>query len=275
MSMAIETIWNSAAAQKVRASILEGRYTYCSRTRCPRILNKMLPRLDEVSSGFSHGGQMATIVSGTGWGQSRFITDDTAGVLTLEKAWDVVPDGTSEVNIGLFVDQIAIYNNTLNGDEHAYDTGHPVTGGCGVNIYGGGSNVVIDKNVISDMFAPVRLFALVNTQTDDSTTQTEPQYFTLVKHNSGTNHRYAVWQHIYESSGSNGAPYNPKPAIMGAVYRDENYDNSTQGFNEMLDDGMSDIITLTIFDDVTSVNTTGTPSFTGGYNTVENNLNVT
>ncbi|MEM9453164.1 MAG: glycosyltransferase [Myxococcota bacterium] len=48
-----EAIWNSTAAQKVRASILDGRYTYCSRTRCPRILNKTLPRRDEITSGFS------------------------------------------------------------------------------------------------------------------------------------------------------------------------------------------------------------------------------
>jgi MoaA/NifB/PqqE/SkfB family radical SAM enzyme len=39
-----EEIWNSAAAQAIRSSILHGTYRYCSRLHCPAIVNRRLPR---------------------------------------------------------------------------------------------------------------------------------------------------------------------------------------------------------------------------------------
>ena len=41
-------IWNSAAAQDVRRSILDGSYRYCSRMHCPRLTADELPRTREV-----------------------------------------------------------------------------------------------------------------------------------------------------------------------------------------------------------------------------------
>lgn len=37
-----EEIWNSPAAQEIRASILDGSFRYCSRTHCPKISNRNL-----------------------------------------------------------------------------------------------------------------------------------------------------------------------------------------------------------------------------------------
>ena len=39
-----EEIWNSAAAQAIRSSILDGTYRYCSRLHCTAIVNRRLPR---------------------------------------------------------------------------------------------------------------------------------------------------------------------------------------------------------------------------------------
>jgi MoaA/NifB/PqqE/SkfB family radical SAM enzyme len=39
-----EEIWNSAAAQAIRSSILDGTYRHCSRMHCPAIVNRRLPR---------------------------------------------------------------------------------------------------------------------------------------------------------------------------------------------------------------------------------------
>jgi MoaA/NifB/PqqE/SkfB family radical SAM enzyme len=39
-----EEIWNSAAAQAIRSSILDGSYRYCSRMHCTAIVNRRLPR---------------------------------------------------------------------------------------------------------------------------------------------------------------------------------------------------------------------------------------
>ena len=39
-----DEIWNSAAAQAIRSSILDGTYRYCSRLHCTAIVNRRLPR---------------------------------------------------------------------------------------------------------------------------------------------------------------------------------------------------------------------------------------
>jgi hypothetical protein len=45
-----DAVWNSAAAQEIRRSVLDGDYSYCSRTMCPSIANDLLPRTDEVTA---------------------------------------------------------------------------------------------------------------------------------------------------------------------------------------------------------------------------------
>lgn len=45
----IEEIWNGTEIQEVRRSILEGDFTYCSRSVCPYILNGSLPRRSEIT----------------------------------------------------------------------------------------------------------------------------------------------------------------------------------------------------------------------------------
>lgn len=45
-----DAVWNSEQAQEIRRSVLDGDFSYCSRTMCPLILNDVLPRSEEVSS---------------------------------------------------------------------------------------------------------------------------------------------------------------------------------------------------------------------------------
>ena len=45
-----DDVWNSPGAQEIRRSILDGDYTYCSRTLCPSITNDALPRREAVSA---------------------------------------------------------------------------------------------------------------------------------------------------------------------------------------------------------------------------------
>ena len=45
-----EAVWNSGSAQEIRRSILDGDYSYCSRTLCPAIVNGVLPRTEEVTA---------------------------------------------------------------------------------------------------------------------------------------------------------------------------------------------------------------------------------
>jgi hypothetical protein len=43
-----DAVWNSDEAQEVRRSILDGDYSYCSRTLCPAIVNDSLLRTEDV-----------------------------------------------------------------------------------------------------------------------------------------------------------------------------------------------------------------------------------
>lgn len=45
-----DAVWNSGGAQEIRRSILDGDFSYCSRTLCPLIANGSLPRRDEVTA---------------------------------------------------------------------------------------------------------------------------------------------------------------------------------------------------------------------------------
>lgn len=45
-----DDVWNSAGAQEIRRSILDGDYSYCSRTLCPVIVNNTLPRAEDVTA---------------------------------------------------------------------------------------------------------------------------------------------------------------------------------------------------------------------------------
>lgn len=46
----LKTIWNSAAAQDIRASILDGSFRYCNKQVCPYIQSNSLPELKNVSA---------------------------------------------------------------------------------------------------------------------------------------------------------------------------------------------------------------------------------
>lgn len=43
-------VWNSPGMQEVRRSVLDGDYSYCSRTLCPAIVNDQLPRTEAVTA---------------------------------------------------------------------------------------------------------------------------------------------------------------------------------------------------------------------------------
>jgi wyosine [tRNA(Phe)-imidazoG37] synthetase (radical SAM superfamily) len=46
----VDAAWNSEAAVEIRRSILDGDFSYCSRTRCPYILGNTLPLKTDVSN---------------------------------------------------------------------------------------------------------------------------------------------------------------------------------------------------------------------------------
>lgn len=46
----VEAVWNSPAAQDIRASIHDGSYRYCSRMHCPMFTDDALPRVEDIKN---------------------------------------------------------------------------------------------------------------------------------------------------------------------------------------------------------------------------------
>jgi hypothetical protein len=82
----------------------------------------------------SFAGLACLIVRGKGLGQHRRIVSNTGSRLTVEPAWDVIPDGTSVAAILPFRRDVVIYRN------HAQDAS------AGVELWGGGYNFIVDGN---------------------------------------------------------------------------------------------------------------------------------
>ncbi len=47
-SRSAENVWNGPVIQEIRRSILDGDFTYCSKQRCPAIVNGQLPKRNEI-----------------------------------------------------------------------------------------------------------------------------------------------------------------------------------------------------------------------------------
>jgi hypothetical protein len=79
-------------------------------------------------------GLACLIAAGKGLGQHRRIVSNDRSRLTLDKAWDVIPDSTSVASIKPFRTEVVVYRN------HSQDTS------VGVQLWAGGYNFIIDGN---------------------------------------------------------------------------------------------------------------------------------
>jgi hypothetical protein len=79
-------------------------------------------------------GLACLIVAGKGLGQHRRIVSNDSSRLTLNVAWDVIPDSTSVAAIKPFRTEVVVYHN------HSQDTS------VGVQLWAGGYNFIIDGN---------------------------------------------------------------------------------------------------------------------------------
>ena len=74
--------------------------------------------------GTANAVQFATIVKGKGLGQTRrIVTYNSATQITLDKAWNVVPDNTSSVVIGPSLYNAVFYKNTFGAEGKPYIAG--------------------------------------------------------------------------------------------------------------------------------------------------------
>lgn len=160
--------------------------------------------------------QYAVITKGRGFGQSRRITGNSNGVVTLHKPWRVVPDTSSYVVIGDFHDCIVIYKNFLDGKTRAA-TSEDHTAAAGIEPFGGVLNLIAADNTLQSLRAGIANFALQHNTGHD------PNFFHLYLNNKFLNCRWAIKNWAFPKDGKQVPTQGP--FMFGIIYRN----NQAQG----------------------------------------------
>jgi hypothetical protein len=161
----------------------------------------------------------AKIVKGKGIGQSRRITANAGtGTITLEKAWNVIPDTTSIVATGRQVEKVVVYNNEFNANNKAYITGTTYTANTGINAYGNCNNFVIDNNLYSKLRTGVTITGFQQTSTTS-----DCNHWILVMNNTIDFCRWGIKTIEERVDSTWNIPYTQ---VLGVIYRNNIITNS-------------------------------------------------
>ena len=108
-------------------------------------------------------GQAVIISKGKGQGQWRTITKASSGcTITIDRAWDIMPDNTSEFVVAQAFTNSVVYGNKIEGPKIYYKNANSTTG---VNAYATMLSGVIDRNNFSQMQTGVALNSHYDTKT--------------------------------------------------------------------------------------------------------------
>jgi hypothetical protein len=158
----------------------------------------------------------AIVVAGDGVGEYVPVSsyDSATGVITLAGDWAATPDSTSVVRVGLVVDNVAIYDNSLQGK------GVTITASAGVEFWGTAINCAVDSNTISDTRYGINDVGLGN----DGNVM--PAYFNLFQNNTITNTESGIWL------GNSGM--SDEIGNVGTVFRFNDISELSPGFAAIL-----------------------------------------
>lgn len=190
-------------------------------------------------------GKYLTITSGKGIGQFRLITEynATTKTLTVDKSFNITPDGTSMINIGDNTVNLAIYNNTFDGKSN-YDT--YTSASAGIEPYGGCLNVVATNNTMTELRQGISAWGMTN----GIPAGIQPTYWGLYADNEMTDMNSGI---VTKATTATGAP---GTALLGNIFRNTTiYNVANVGIAHGYSSAPSEGAALTIFDDITITNT--------------------
>ncbi|WP_460941227.1 glycosyl hydrolase family 28-related protein, partial [Spirosoma humi] len=156
----------------------------------------------------------AVIIKGKGLGQSRRIVGYNGESITLEKAWNVPPDGQSWISIGRYLDQVVVYNNQLDGKQAAVESvAHRAS--AGIEPFGGVFNFIADNNTIQETRYGLANWAL------EHSGQLDPNYFSFYANNKLINCRWGIHNAV-------GITKAFGTGMLGTVFRNNTVSNARQ-----------------------------------------------
>jgi hypothetical protein len=163
-------------------------------------------------------GEIASIVKGTGVGQSRYITGYSSGVITNSENWSVTPDGTSMFAIGYAVNRLVCYNSYFDGPARAVatDVNNPPTG---FQAWSGGSEIIVDNNLFNELRGGSLMQSKGENSAISGTNSISPFYFNLISDNIITNTRDGLSVFCGFWDGHTDRPYEEYNGMLGNVYR--------------------------------------------------------
>lgn len=125
-------------------------------------------------------GEVVTVVSGKGMGQTRVVTSASGSTIAVQTPWNVVPDATSRVYVSTLPHNITVYGNTFGGRPEIYQsTAHNAS--AGVEMFEGAVDVIVDSNTFRQVRTGVSMWGGANdVQPAD---HVNPLMFTYVANN--------------------------------------------------------------------------------------------
>ncbi len=147
------------------------------------------------------------VIKGKGLGQSRRVVANNGGTVTLDEPWNVIPDGSSVLTVGPFVDRVAVYKNYLDAKAAAATQAEHVAA-AGIEPYGGALNFIADNNTLHEL----RYGTSNWSQQWGDDQPWSPNYFTMYSNNKYINCRVAI-----QNNADARSPYGS--AIFGTIYR--------------------------------------------------------
>ena len=171
----------------------------------------------------------AVVVAGKGLGQARLITaDNGSGLLGVSPNWNVIPDGSSTVQIQPANEKTVVYANHLQGKPGYQTSG---TSSAGVDPYLDCFGFVVDHNSISQTVHGLFMWSSIDSN------GLHPGYFGLFTDNTVSDSLTGASANSTNWVGTSI----PGVALLGTDFRRNNLNNSglgtmQTGFSESLSD---------------------------------------
>ena len=157
-------------------------------------------------------GRNIIIVKGKGIGQTRIVTGFSGKTVTVDRKWDIEPDGTSTVMITRGFRNIVINNNTIVGPTNY---GYDYNATAGLQAYGAAVGLILTNNTFKNMMAGVQYTAMYH---EKEANQNEPYavfYNTRVEDNIIDNTRFGIFANFEYTHDGALVGANPPIAVSG------------------------------------------------------------
>lgn len=213
-----------------------------------------------------------SIVHGTGFGQSRTITNVIGNTIYLDSALEVLPDTQSEITIGGVIRHLIAYGNVLDGRARNIEDliSNRNIASAGFEPYGGASDWIVVSNYFHEYRTPIDFFSRWKGDYDDDEDPANtnyfggPLYFNLVAENAIDTCRNGIV--IQVDAKKSGMDYNARTNLVGNVVRGNTLTGHYESFLVSEDTGLGATMLKTMLENNgISGGATNTDSFVSSY----------